>query len=173
MFKALQKQVSNLMKEKPEMAQEEILVELATETFTTELATAQAALAEKVTELSALTEQLTALSAELATAQEQLAIADEAKEQLVQAAHEAKLVARKNMIVASIGTDKADALMTATEGLDDIAFASVVGALAGSVVAEAKTDLFVEVGVTAEVDTINVVAEAPEMALIRKQFNVK
>lgn len=83
----------------------------------------------------------------------------------------AKFAARKEKVVAAIGTEKADGLMLATAGLDDAAFNAVVSALAGSVAVEASSKLFSEVGVAAEADAAKVVEESKEMALIKQRYH--
>lgn len=97
------------------------------------------------------------LSADLKTTQEALIEAkgklkeiEEAKAAAEKQALETKLAIRREKIVAAIGTDKADGLMAATEGLDDAGFDAIVSALAGSVKAEANTELFKEAGVDAK-----------------------
>lgn len=122
-----------------------------------ELATAVAALAEMTANFEAAQAALNALTAEKA----ELAVKAEA----------VKFTARKEKVVSAIGTEKADGLMLATQGLDDAAFEAVVSALAGSVDAEAKTGLFTEVGVAAEADTAKIVVESPEMKIINKKYN--
>lgn len=83
----------------------------------------------------------------------------------------AKLSARKEKVVAAIGTERADSLMAATEGLDDTAFDAVVSALVGKGEAEASSDLFKEVGVTAEVDASKVESETAEMKMLKAKYN--
>lgn len=122
-----------------------------------ELATAVAALAEMTVNFEAAQAALNALTAE--------------KAELAAKAEAAKFTARKEKVVLAIGTEKADGLMLATQGLDDAAFAAVVSALAGSVDVEASTGLFQEVGVSATADTTKIVAESAEMKLIKQKYN--
>lgn len=124
--------------------------------FGVQLDAANAALAELTGKYEVATAQLAAIAAE--------------KAELVANAAAAKLAARKEKIVAAIGTEKSDALMTATEGLDDAQFNAVVSAMAGSVEAEAKTDLFKEVGVTADADASKVTEESAEMQILKKKY---
>lgn len=93
------------------------------------------------------------LKEKLEAAQAVIAAVEAEKAQMIADQLAAKLAARKEKIVAAIGDEKADGLMAATEGLDDAAFNAVVSALVGSIEAEAKTDMFKEIGVNAEVDT--------------------
>lgn len=124
-----------------------------------QLETAQTALAEMAGKYEAAQAQLAAIAAE--------------KAELVANAAAAKLAARKEKIVAAIGTEKADALMEATDALDDAQFNAVVSAMAGSVEAEAKTDLFKEVGVTAEADASKVNEESAEMKILKQKYAAK
>jgi hypothetical protein len=93
------------------------------------------------------------------------------KAEMVVKAEAAKFTARKEKVVLAIGTEKADGLMLATQGLDDAAFGAVVSALAGSVDAEASTGLFTEVGVAAAADTTKIVAESSEMKIIKQKYS--
>lgn len=127
--------------------------------FGTKLAEAEGKIAEMTALLEAAQAELAAVAAEKAV--------------MVANALTVKLAARKEKIVASIGTEKADALMAATEGLDDAAFEAVVSAMAGSVEAEANTDLFKEVGVTAEADAAKVIEKSEEMKLLESKYGAK
>lgn len=118
---------------------------------------AKAALAEMTANFEAAQAALNALTAE--------------KAEMVVKAEAAKFTARKEKVVLAIGTEKADGLMLATQGLDDAAFGAVVSALAGSVDAEASTGLFTEVGVAAAADTTKIVAESSEMKIIKQKYS--
>lgn len=122
-----------------------------------ELTSAVAALAEMTANFEAAQAALNALTAEKA----ELAVKAEA----------AKYAARKDKVVSAIGTEKADGLMLATQGLDDAAFDAVVSALAGSVDVEASKGLFAEVGVSASADTTKIVAESPEMKILKQKYH--
>jgi GTP cyclohydrolase III len=71
-----------------------------------------------------------------------------------------KLAARKEKVVASLGTERADALLKVTEGMDDAAFEAVVSALGVSAAVEAASPLFKEVGVDAKADATKVREES-------------
>lgn len=132
-------------------------VDAVTAEFGAKLEEAAAALAEMTAKFEAAQAELATLAAE--------------KAEMVANARAVKLAARKEKVVAAIGTEKADGLMLATEGLDDAAFEAVVSALAGSVDAEAKTELFSEVGVAAEADAAKVVEESEEMKLLKQKYS--
>jgi len=126
--------------------------------LTGDLATAVASLAAMTINFEVAQAALNALTAE--------------KAELAVKAQAAKFTARKEKVVMAIGTsEKSEALMLATQGLDDVAFAAVVDALAGSVDAEAKTGLFTEVGVAGSPDATKIVVESKEMTLIKKKYN--
>lgn len=112
----------------------------------------QAELSSVLAQVEVVTSALTEMTAKYEEAQAALAAVAAEKDAIEVAAKAAQAAARLAQVEAAIGTEKAAAFMTATQGLDDTQFASVVSALAGSVEAEAKTELFVEQGVTAEVD---------------------
>lgn len=120
---------------------------------------AAAQVAELVSKLDEANAALAAIAAEKAA----MAAEAEAK----------RLAARKEKVEAAIGTEKAAGLLLATEGLDDAAFNAVVSALAGSVEAEAETELFKEVGVTAEADAAKVVTESAEMKILKQKYQSK
>ena len=139
-----------------EMAELKAQVETITEAFTEKLEQAASALKEMTEKYEAAQAALSAIEAE--------------KAGMVAAALAAKLAARKEKVVATIGTEKADALLAATENLDYAAFSAVVSALAGSVEAEADTELFKEVGVDAELDATKVEKESKEMKLLQEKY---
>lgn len=144
-----------------EVAQEQLSVmggplDTALAALTGDLATAVASLAEMTINFEAAQTALNALTAE--------------KAEMAVKAQAAKFTARKEKVVMAIGTEKADGLMLATQELDDAAFGAVVSALAGSVEVEAKTGLFQEVGVSASADTTKIVAESPEMKILKQKF---
>lgn len=118
--------------------------------------------AQLASSTSALTE-LQAAFAELTTkfeaAQAALAVVENEKKELATKAAEARLVARKEKIVAAVGTSQADALMAAVGGLEDAQFNAVVSAMATSREAEAKTEAFQEVGVSGNADASKLAVE--------------
>lgn len=135
--------------------------------FATQLEGAKAEAADALAQAVAQAEQL------IAAKDETIAKLVAEKEQMIADDLATKMAARKEKIVASIGTEKADALMKATEGLDDTAFEAVVSAMAGSVEAEASTALFREVGVDAVADATKVVAEeSTTMKILKAQYQV-
>ena len=139
-----------------------------------QLASSMEALASQAEALQAVTEKLTEMSALYEVAQAALAVSDAAKEQLVVDAKQVRLAARKEAIVASIGTAKADALLAATDALDDTAFNAVVGAMANSFETEASSALFSEVGVSAKTDASAVVTEpeeSQEAKMLKAKYN--
>ena len=135
-------------KEEVEMTEIEKATFAAAENKAAELSVAleaaTATLAEKesvIAELSAKFEQAQAALATSADAQAVLA-ADIASK---------RLEARTAAIAAAVGTDKVDALLTATDAMADEQFNVIVSAMAASFDAEANTSTFKEAGVaTAE-----------------------
>jgi hypothetical protein len=121
--------------------------------------------------VAGLQSQLDAALASVATLTTALEAVVAEKAEMIAAAGITKMTARKEKVVAAIGELKADALMMATGGLDDAAFEAVVSALAGSVEAEAATDMFKEVGASATADVSKVVAgESAEMRLLKAKY---
>lgn len=121
-----------------------------------------AALLESATTTLASTQkQLAELATQYAVAQSALQSAEDAKAALVADAAQKRMSARKESIVASVGTAKADALLAATDNLDDASFNAVVSAMSGTYEAEAKTAMFKEVGMAAKTDP-SAVAEMSE-----------
>lgn len=115
-------------------------------------------------------EKIAELKAALNKANEVIAAAEAEKAEMAAKALAAKLDARKEKVVAAIGTEKAEGFMAATEGLDDAAFEAVVSALAGSVEVEANSELFKEVGVTAEVDAAKVVEGSSVGEILKAKY---
>jgi hypothetical protein len=148
--------------------------DLAAPELAAKLASSMEALASQAEALKAVTEKLTEMSALYEVAQAALQASDAAKEQLVVDAMQVRLAARKEAIVASIGTAKADALLAATDALDDYAFNAVVSAMANSFETEASSALFSEVGVAVKTDPSAVVTEpeeSKESKLLKAKYN--
>lgn len=164
-------EAQEVVQEVVEAVVEQVQVELKVDT-----SEAQLALEQLSAKFAELTEQFAELSGKYEQAQAALESLAAEKAEMIAAAQATKLEARKAQVVAAIGTEKADALMAATESLDDAAFNAVVSAMAGSVDTESKTALFQEVGVTAEVDAVQAVeagSESKEMKLLKAKYGVK
>jgi uncharacterized protein YPO0396 len=132
---------------------------------------------EQLTELStALATAVQAVEAADAKVAELQALVDAAaaeKAELQAKAVEAKAAARKEKIVAAVGTERAEAVATATEGLTDASFDAVLSAMTLSVDTESTSSLFTETGVTAEATAakvVNAVEESPEMKILRAKY---
>lgn len=121
--------------------------------------------------LSTAAAELEELKTKLEAANSVIAAAEQAKAVAEKQALETKLAARKEKIVAAIGTEKADGLMLATEALDDAAFNAVLSALAGSVEAEASTEMFKEVGVDAKAEAPKTDAVSRLAAALQAEIN--
>ena len=134
------------MKEKPAQAS----TPAVDTNMAAELKQAQDALTSQAADMQALTELVQELSTKFEQAQAALNASEAAKAALVAEAATKRLATRKEAIVAAVGTDKAETLMAATETLDDAQFNAVVGAMAASFEAEAKSKMFTEAGVSAE-----------------------
>jgi hypothetical protein len=126
---------------------------------------AEAAMAEAA-------EKITGLQAELTEAKAALDAADAAKAEAEATALAARAKARKEKVVAAIGTERADALLAVTEGMDDAAFEAVVGALGASTETEAAKPLFNEVGADGGADAAKV-EESPEMKILRAKYKTE
>jgi hypothetical protein len=174
MIDAIKKVFNKATAEKEVMSKEEVQTDLAAPEMAAKLASTLEALATQAEALQALTSQLTEMSSLYEAAQAALTAADVAKELLVAEAKEKRLAARKETIVASVGTAKADALLAATEALDDVAFNAVVGALSVSFEDEAKTVQFKEVGVSAVADPVKVAeagsADSEESKILKAKY---
>lgn len=95
----------------------------------------------------------------------------EVKAAMESEAAQKRMDARKQKISATIGDSKVESLMAATESLDDVAFDAVVAAMAMSTDVEAKSEMFVEKGVTAEVDASKV--ETDDKDVLRQMLAEK
>jgi len=145
-----------------------------------QLATALDSVARQASDLQALTELVTemsekfnAASTALETTQAALQAAEDAKATLVAQAAAARLEARSKAIVDAVGTDKAPALLAATDSLDDEQFNAIVNAMAQSFEKEAATALFKEVGVAASGDASQAAEESQEMQLLKQKYQPK
>lgn len=107
-----------------------------------------AQLADLSAQLTEMTEKFSATSEKLAKAEEIINTAEATKAALLQEAHNTKMATRKEALVQAVGTVKADALLTATEQLDESSFASIVTAMSLNIETEAST--FQEQGVGAK-----------------------
>lgn len=137
--------------------------------FDTYKQTADAAMAEAAEKLNTLQAELAEMAGKLTEAQAALVAADTAKLDAANLAAALKLSARKEKLVASIGTERADALMQATEGMEDAAFEAVAAALGVGIEAESKSELFTEVGTDAQADGSKV-TESKEMQILRAKY---
>lgn len=115
-------------------------LELANNEANVALAALQASFDEQASQLVAALESVASLQASLESFQ---AAAAQAKAD----AHKVKMSSRLAAVEANLGTDKAPAFMEATKELDDTAFAAICSAMAGTLKAEAESELFKEVGV--------------------------
>lgn len=118
------------------------------------------------------------LKAKLASVEDLIAKAEAEKEAAEKAALEAKLNARKEKVVAAVGTDRADGLLAATESLTDEQFEAVVSSLAVSASAEAKSKMFVEQGAAveaaADIDVDELAKEKSEvLKLLKAEHNIQ
>ena len=152
---------------------ETVQLDLSAPTQSAQLAEAMATLASQSEALAAVTTKMTELQAMYEAAQTALAASQEAQATLVADASAKRLAARTEAVVASVGTVKADALLAATNSLDDAQFEAIVGAMATNFELEAKSEMFKEVGVSSPADTEKVVEAAAETAegkLLRKKY---
>lgn len=169
MLDAIKKVFSNTTKGTAEMQKEDKALPV--------LASVNVDQAAQLTELQASFatqgEQLAAALASLSGAQALLEEVAAAKAALVAEAHSKRMALRKEKIEASVGTGKAEALLVATEALEDAQFEAVVGAMAASFDVEAASPMFKEVGVTAEADTSKVVEKTALEAALEKKYHSK
>lgn len=123
-------------------------VELAAhEAVVAELATLKASFEAQAAQLATALEAVETIKAEAEAAKAAVAEFEAAAAQAKADAHAAKMAKRQAAVEANLGTDKAAAFMEATKELDDTAFAAICSAMAGTVKAEAESELFKEVGV--------------------------
>jgi chaperonin cofactor prefoldin len=157
MLKGIQKLMNNKHEGDVEMSAAELATELSTTKATLE---SQVALFSELSgKYASLEAAFTELTSNFESAQTALAAVEAEKKELATKAEEARLVARKEKIVAAVGTSQADALMAAVGGLEDAQFNAVVSAMATSREAEANTEAFQEVGVSGHADASKVAVE--------------
>jgi len=176
MLDALRKRFFATQKEEVEMIktpeQEVSAKELEVTQVASTLSDALAAATELNTSQAAALAELTA---KFEAAQAALAAIEADKAEMVAKAVEAKLATRKEKVVEMIGTERADALMTATASMEDAAFDAVLVAMSVATEKEADSVMFKEVGASGGVDASKV-EEDPVARLSAKlaaQFNPK
>lgn len=155
------------------MATKDGQAEMTADNKTAEL---QALLESATTTLAATQGKLAEMTALHEAAQVALKDAEDVKANMAKEAAQAKFDTRKAVVVASVGTARADALMKATESLDDVSFKAVVDAMAGSFEAEAQTAAFKEVGKSTPEDAAQVAAkqdDSEEAKALRAKYQSK
>ena len=135
---------------------------------------------EAMAELSALkasfaeqSKQLQAALSQVESLKEFAEMAANAKAQAEAEAKNIKMAARKSAIEMNVGTGKADALLGATENLDDTAFAAIMSAMETNAKAEAESPLFKEQGVDGKVEDVSKLTETKEMTALKKKYAAK
>jgi len=124
--------------------------------------------------LGKLTEEFSKLQAEASNYKQELDAALSLINSLEKENKDTKMSARKSVVEASIGTEKAGAFLAATEGLDDAAFNAIASALASSLEVEANSPMFKEVGVTGKTQGEHVAnEETKEMKILKKKYAKK
>lgn len=137
-------------------------------------ATAEELLSNETAQLTEAKEALAEAASMIEVLQAEVASMKATAETAVVDAETMRKNARLAKITEAIGTANADALMAATEALDDAAFDAVVSALNGKAVAEAASELFTEVGASVEADAAKIVAEeSGTTKLIREKYAQK
>ncbi len=114
-------------------------------------------LAEMTAQLATVNEALTTLQASFAelntkyeAAQAALNESEAATKLLAEKAATARLEARTKAIAEAIGTSELTSLLEVTDGMDDVKFNVIIGAMAKSFENESKSAMFQEKGVTEE-----------------------
>lgn len=153
-----------------EMKKTETQADMSAVEMAAQLKQAQEAFSAQAADMQAMQELMEEMSSKLEQASAALAATEAAKAALVAEAAAKRLTARKERIEAAIGTEKAPALLAATETMEDAAFEAVVSALAGSVEQEAKGKMFTETGVAAEAKPVVVDPVQKLAAAIAAQF---
>lgn len=106
--------------------------------------------AELVAQLASKDLAFAELSAKFDALSSQMASVEAAKQQLVEDAAAKKLAHRKESLELAIGTDKAPSMLASLEVLDDAAFEAVVASMSAGLEREAKSDMFVEKGLSSK-----------------------
>ena len=175
MLDALKKRFFNAAKETPEMKKEDAQPELTAEKvpeseLAAHLENVKEINLQQAAKLSDALNAITELTSKLAGAQAALAIIEADKASMVAKAVEAKLASRKDKVVEMIGTERADALMTATANMEDAAFDAVLVAMSVATEKEANSAMFKEIGVSGEVDASKVEEEGAVMKALKAKY---
>ena len=137
--------------------------------------TFKAEAAAEVSDLAAkLEEALTAVRS-LETERDEIAArlqaAADAAAQAAAEATAAKLAARKEKIVAAVGTARADAVFAAVEGMEDAQFEAVLSVMTAAGSTEAQSPMFNEQGASLDADPAAVGSgESKEMQILRARY---
>lgn len=165
MLKQLQKffnTANSAATEEVKMIEENTGAKLATVDTTVELANATEALAASTAAMQTMLTELSETKAALA------ALVAE-KELVAAAAGATKMAVRLSKLSAAIGDEKAPALLSVTESMDDAGFEAVVAAMSVSVVKESKTVLFTDIGLDVRAETISD-GESSIMKALKAQY---
>ena len=134
-----------------------------------QLKQAQETLVAQAADMQALTELVEEMSTKYTALQSSLAASEAAKASLVLDAKAKQLAARREAIVAAVGSSKVDSLMSATELLSDEQFGAVVGAMSVALNVESKSVMFNEVGISAS-PVVETKEETAEMKILKARF---
>lgn len=115
-----------------------------------ELKQAQASLLSHAADMQAMQELMSEMSEKLENATAALKATEDTKAALLADIKVKQAMARKESIITAVGTEKAGALMAATESLDDVQFGAIISAMAASFENESKSAMFSEQGMAAE-----------------------
>lgn len=160
-------------KEVTQMTTETAQADLSVVTNTAEMSALVAKMASQSETLLSIQNQFAELTAKYEQAQAALSVIESEKASL-QAAAKAKVQAeRKTKLEATVGTEKASAILASLESLDDSTFEAVVGAMAASFETEAKSKMFTEAGVEATVAVVEVDPVKSLATKLEKQFKSK
>lgn len=178
MIKELMKKYFSAEAEQPAKANQEEVVTMTQELEQTKASADNTAVAELVAQLASQTEQMEAMQAQMAemsakyeAAQSALNASADAQASLVAQAKAKTMAARTASLSAIMGDVKGPLMAASLEALSDDVFATVLDGYAASFEAEAKSEMFVEKGVAAEVKPEAVKEESEEMKLIKAQTN--
>lgn len=154
-----------------EMKKEEQQPALAAPETATQLANALEAFSAQTEVLEAAKTKIAELNALLESTKASLETSEASRAELAAQVKQTKLQNRRKAIEASLGTEKAEAILSATETIGDTEFNSVLQAISKSFELESTSKHFTELGVSSQADANKVVdAMSTEAQLLREKY---
>jgi hypothetical protein len=175
--KEFNKLFNPISKDKTEMKKDQSQPEQAASEVVAKLDAALATIAAKDETLKELSGKFTELSSKYDEMKKSFDAMLAEKAAMIAEAAQKRLSARKEKVEMAVGTEKASALLAATESLDDAQFEAIVEAMKTTLKTEAeKNPMFQEVGMAGEADhveTLEAAGVTKEAEMLKEKYAKK